>query len=90
MRNPLLPTARVFMQARLTGAADYRWRMRLGLNLSYLVGTDDVAGQLRLTQHAEELGFDVVWAAEAYGSDSPDAARLAGRADHHGSGSARR
>ncbi len=45
--------------------------MRLGLNLSYLVGTDDVAGQLRLTQHAEELGFDVVWAAEAYGSDSP-------------------
>ena len=27
--------------------------------------------QLRLTQHAEALGFDVVWAAEAYGSDSP-------------------
>ena len=45
--------------------------MRLGLNLSYLVGADDVAGQLRLTRHAEDLGFDVVWAAEAYGSDSP-------------------
>ena len=27
--------------------------------------------QLRLTQHAETLGFAVVWAAEAYGSDSP-------------------
>ena len=49
----------------------YRGRMRLGLNLGYLVGADDLAGQLRLTQHAEELGFDVVWAAEAYGSDSP-------------------
>ena len=67
--------------------------MRLGLNLSYLVGADDVAGQLRLTRHAEELGFDVVWAAEAYGSDSPtllawlaaqtdaDRARLGGDAD---------
>ena len=45
--------------------------MRLGLNLGYLVGSDDPHGQLRLTQHAEALGFSVVWAAEAYGSDSP-------------------
>jgi F420-dependent oxidoreductase-like protein len=45
--------------------------MRLGLNLGYLVGSDDPHGQLRLTQHAEALGFAVVWAAEAYGSDSP-------------------
>ena len=45
--------------------------MRLGLNLGYLVGSDDPRDQLRLAQHAEELGFDVVWAAEAYGSDSP-------------------
>lgn len=45
--------------------------MRLGLNLGYLVAGDDPRSQLRLTQHAEELGFDVVWAAEAYGSDSP-------------------
>ena len=45
--------------------------MRLGLNLSYLVGVDDVGDQLLLTRRAEELGFDVVWAAEAYGSDSP-------------------
>ena len=45
--------------------------MRLGLNLGYLVSSDDPQGQLRLTRHAEALGFDVVWAAEAYGSDSP-------------------
>src|SRR5919199_5932482 len=45
--------------------------MRLGLNLGYLVGAEDPGGQLRLTQHAEALGFDVVWAGEAYGSDSP-------------------
>jgi F420-dependent oxidoreductase-like protein len=45
--------------------------MRLGLNLGYLVGSDDPQGQLRLTRHAESVGFDVVWAAEAYGSDSP-------------------
>lgn len=45
--------------------------MRLGLNLGYLVGAEDPQGQLRLTRHAEALGFDVVWAAEAYGSDSP-------------------
>jgi len=45
--------------------------MRLGLNLGYLVGSDDPAGQRRLVRHAEALGFSVVWAAEAYGSDSP-------------------
>jgi len=45
--------------------------MRLGLNLGYLVGAEDPQSQLRLTQHAEALGFDVVWVAEAYGSDSP-------------------
>ena len=45
--------------------------MDLGLNLGYLIGSDDPHGQLRLAQHAEALGFAVVWAAEAYGSDSP-------------------
>ena len=45
--------------------------MRLGLNLGYLVGGDDPQGQLRLVRHAEQLGFSVVWAAEAYGSDAP-------------------
>lgn len=43
--------------------------MRLALNLGYMVGSDDPAGQLTLTRHAEDLGFDSVWAAEAYGSD---------------------
>src|SRR4051794_37621853 len=45
--------------------------MRLGLNLGYLVGADRPADVLALTRHAEALGFAVVWAAEAYGSDSP-------------------
>src|SRR3982751_3517731 len=45
--------------------------MRLGLHLGSLVGSEDPGNQLRLTRHAEDLGFDVVWAAEAYGSDSP-------------------
>jgi F420-dependent oxidoreductase-like protein len=45
--------------------------MRLGLNVGYLVGSEDPQDQLKLTRHAETLGFDVVWAAEAYGSDSP-------------------
>ena len=37
----------------------------------HLVGSDDPHGQLRLTQHAEATGCAVVWASEAYGSDSP-------------------
>ncbi|QDP97343.1 LLM class F420-dependent oxidoreductase [Microlunatus elymi] len=45
--------------------------MRLALNLGYLVGSDDPQDQLRLTRRAEELGFDSVWTAEAYGSDTP-------------------
>ncbi|MCW2811411.1 MAG: putative oxidoreductase [Friedmanniella sp.] len=45
--------------------------MRLGLNVGYLVGSDDPQDLLRLTRHAESLDYAVVWAAEAYGSDSP-------------------
>ena len=45
--------------------------MRLGLNLGYLVGSEDPAGQLKLARHAEVLGFAVIWVAEAYGSDGP-------------------
>jgi F420-dependent oxidoreductase-like protein len=63
--------------------------MHLGLNLGYLIGSDDPQGQLRLTQHAEALGFTVVWAAEAYGSDSPTVlAWLAGQTSTIGVGSA--
>src|SRR3712207_2433837 len=63
--------------------------MRLGLNLGYLVGSDDPANQLRLARHAESLGFAVVWAAEAYGSDSPTVlAWLGGQTTTIGLGSA--
>lgn len=63
--------------------------MRLGLNLGYMVGRDDPADQLTLTRHAEALGFDIVWAAEAYGSDSPTVlAWLAGQTSRIEVGSA--
>src|SRR5918997_3132427 len=44
--------------------------MRLGLHVGYWglgLGAED---QLKLVHEAEELGFDSVWAAEAYGSDA--------------------
>lgn len=44
--------------------------MRLGLSLGYWAGGND-AGNVELSQEAERLGFSVVWAAEAYGSDVP-------------------
>lgn len=63
--------------------------MRLGLNLGYMVGADDARGQLQLTRHAESLGYEVVWAAEAYGSDSPTVlAWLAAQTSTIGVGSA--
>ncbi len=45
--------------------------MRLALNVGYLTGRPDPAELLALVRHAEDLGFSSVWAAEAYGSDSP-------------------
>ncbi len=63
--------------------------MRLGVNLGYLVGSDRPADQLTVARHAEDLGFDVVWAAEAYGSDSPTVlAWLAGQTSRIHVGSA--
>lgn len=63
--------------------------MKLGLNLGYLVGGEDPQGQLTLTRRAEECGYDTVWAAEAYGSDSPTVlAWLAGQTSTIGLGSA--
>lgn len=44
--------------------------MRLGLNLGYW-GSGNDKTNLALAQEAERLGFAVVWAAEAYGSDAP-------------------
>ena len=43
--------------------------MRLGLDLGYWRSSAD-ARNLQLAIRAEELGFDVAWAAEAYGSDA--------------------
>jgi F420-dependent oxidoreductase-like protein len=45
--------------------------MRLGLSLGYQTAWSTPADHLALAQEADRLGFSVVWAAEAYGSDSP-------------------
>lgn len=45
--------------------------MRLGLNIGYLTPWSTPAVLLDLAREADRLGFSVVWAAEAYGSDSP-------------------
>jgi F420-dependent oxidoreductase-like protein len=45
--------------------------MKLGLNLGYQTPWSTPADHLALAQEAERLGVSVVWAAEAYGSDSP-------------------
>jgi F420-dependent oxidoreductase-like protein len=45
--------------------------MRLGLNLGYQTPSSTPDTHLALAQEADRLGFSVVWAAEAYGSDSP-------------------
>ncbi len=44
--------------------------MKLGLNVGYLLGSD-VSAYVTLARAAEDIGYDVVWAAEAYGSDAP-------------------
>src|SRR6059058_2449675 len=43
--------------------------MRLGLNLGYW-GAGNDATNLAVAQEADRLGYSVVWAAEAYGSDT--------------------
>lgn len=44
--------------------------MRLGLNLGYW-GAGNDKDNLALAREADRLGYSVVWAAEAYGSDAP-------------------
>jgi F420-dependent oxidoreductase-like protein len=44
--------------------------MRLGLNLGYW-GTGSDQDNIALAVEADKLGYAVVWAAEAYGSDAP-------------------
>jgi alkanesulfonate monooxygenase SsuD/methylene tetrahydromethanopterin reductase-like flavin-dependent oxidoreductase (luciferase family) len=43
--------------------------MRLGLNLGYW-GAGNDHDNLALAREADRLGYSVVWAAEAYGSDA--------------------
>ena len=44
--------------------------MQLGVSLGYLIPGTDPADHLMVVQEAERLGYDSVWAAEAYGSDT--------------------
>jgi F420-dependent oxidoreductase-like protein len=44
--------------------------VRLGLNVGYWGLRGDGSSDLALVQEAERLGYSVVWAAEAYGSDA--------------------
>src|ERR1700754_4771593 len=44
--------------------------MRLGLDLGYWGGGDNQLN-LALARESDRLGYSVVWAAEAYGSDAP-------------------
>ncbi|MGI8695120.1 MAG: LLM class F420-dependent oxidoreductase [Mycobacteriales bacterium] len=66
--------------------------MRLGLNLGFYSGRDAAERartDLELVRAAERLGFDVVWVAEAYGSDAPSVLGwLAGQTSRIGLGSA--
>ena len=44
--------------------------MRLGLNLGYWANAADAQAGVVLAMEADRLGYSVVWAAEAYGSDA--------------------
>ncbi|MDW5325918.1 LLM class F420-dependent oxidoreductase [Plantactinospora sp. KLBMP9567] len=63
--------------------------MRLGLSLGYQTAWSTPADHLALAREADRLGYSVVWAAEAYGSDSPSMlAWLAGQTERIDVGSA--
>jgi F420-dependent oxidoreductase-like protein len=63
--------------------------VRLGLNLGYQTAWTTPATHLAIALEAERLGYDVVWAAEAYGSDSPSTlAWIAGQTSRIGLGTA--
>ena len=63
--------------------------MKLGLNVAYWGLGLTAAEQLELVREAERLGYDSVWAAEAYGSDAATVlAWLAGQTETINLGSA--
>jgi F420-dependent oxidoreductase-like protein len=56
--------------------------VKLGLSLGYQTAWTTPAHHLAFTREADRLGYAVVWAAEAYGSDSPSTlAWLAGQTE---------
>ena len=62
--------------------------MKLGLNLGYW-GAGNDADNLVLAREADRLGYSVVWAAEAYGSDAATVlAWVAAQTEHIDVGSA--
>jgi F420-dependent oxidoreductase-like protein len=63
--------------------------VRLGLSLGYQTAWTTPADHLTLAREADRLGYAVVWAAEAYGSDSPSTlAWIAGQTERIDVGSA--
>jgi F420-dependent oxidoreductase-like protein len=63
--------------------------VKLGLNLGYAPPGTNPADLLPLVQHAEQLGFDSVWAAESWGTDAVTVlAWLAARTERINVGSA--
>ena len=63
--------------------------MKLGINIGYLTPGMSPADHLEVVQEAERLGYDSVWAAEAYGSDTATVlAWLAGKTSQIKLGSA--
>ena len=63
--------------------------MKLGLNVAYWGLGLSADEQLELVREAEQLGYDSVWAAEAYGSDAATVlAWLAGQTEKINLGSA--
>ena len=64
--------------------------MKLGVHIGYWGLGLTSEDQLKIVQEAERLGYDSVWAAEAYGSDAATVLGLAGGDRHRGSSSARR
>jgi F420-dependent oxidoreductase-like protein len=63
--------------------------MRLGVSLGYFTSARQLADGLALAEVAEELGYDCIWVAEAYGSDAPTVlSAIASRTRSIGIGSA--